>query len=68
MQATNKAVHCDCGHQVQGLSEEHLLAEVQAHALEAHGIEFSREDALLVVLRTALEEPCTERPPTREDS
>jgi predicted small metal-binding protein len=68
MQVTNKAVRCDCGHEVQGLSEEHLLAEVQAHALEAHGIEFSREDALLVVLRTALEEPRSGRATTREDS
>jgi predicted small metal-binding protein len=66
MEATNKAVHCDCGHEVQGLSEEHLLAEVQAHALEAHGIEFSREEALLVVLRSALDADPT--PPRRKDS
>jgi len=66
VQVTNKAVHCDCGHEVHGLSEEHLLAEVQAHALEAHGIEFSREEALLVVLRSALDADPT--PPGREDS
>ncbi len=55
MQATNKFVRCDCGHEVRALSEEQLLAEVQEHAREAHGIEFSREDALLVVLRAELQ-------------
>jgi predicted small metal-binding protein len=61
MQATNKAVRCDCGHEVQGVSEEQLLTDVQNHAREAHGIEFSREDALLVVLRAELKESWPER-------
>jgi predicted small metal-binding protein len=56
MQTTNKAVRCDCGHEVRAVSEEQLLAEVQEHAREAHGIEFSHEDALLVVLRAELQE------------
>jgi predicted small metal-binding protein len=55
MQSTNKAVRCDCGHEVRAVSEERLLAEVQEHAREAHGIEFSHEDALLVVLRADLQ-------------
>jgi predicted small metal-binding protein len=55
MQATDKSVRCDCGHHVRAVSEEQLLAEVQDHAREAHGIEFSREDALLVVLRAELQ-------------
>jgi predicted small metal-binding protein len=61
MQATNKAVRCDCGHEVEGVSEEQLLAEVRDHAREAHGIEFSREDALLVVLRSELQEAWLEQ-------
>jgi predicted small metal-binding protein len=55
MQATNKAVRCDCGHEVRAVSEEQLLAEVQEHARKAHGIDFSREDALRVVLRAELQ-------------
>ncbi len=55
MQATDKAVRCDCGHEVRAVSEEQLLAEVQEHAREVHGIEFSHEDALLVVLRAELQ-------------
>jgi len=56
MQATNKAVRCDCGHEVRAASEEMLLAGVQTHARNVHGIEFSREDALLVVFRAELQE------------
>jgi predicted small metal-binding protein len=64
MQATDKAVRCDCGHEVRAGSEEQLVAEVQDHAREAHGIEFSREDALLVVLRTELHDATPSYPNT----
>jgi predicted small metal-binding protein len=50
MQARNKPIRCDCGHEVRADSEEELLAAVRTHAREEHGIEFTREDALLVVL------------------
>jgi predicted small metal-binding protein len=62
MEATNKAVRCDCGHEVRAVSEEQLLAEVQEHARAAHDIEFSREDALLVVLRAELQGQWFEEP------
>jgi predicted small metal-binding protein len=57
MHATNKPIRCDCGHEVHADSEEMLLAAVCAHAREEHGIEFTREDALLVVLNAELAEP-----------
>jgi predicted small metal-binding protein len=66
MQATNKAVRCDCGHEVQAVSEEQLLAEVQEHARDAHGIEFSREDALLVVRRAERDARAGGRPNGRK--
>jgi len=46
-------------------AEEELIAGVQRHAWEAHGIAFSIEDALLVILRSALtqdREPGRDRP------
>jgi predicted small metal-binding protein len=56
MQTTNKPVRCDCGHEVRAGSEEELLAAVRMHARDEHGIEFTREDALLVLLRAELDE------------
>jgi predicted small metal-binding protein len=55
MRAGNKVVRCECGYEARALDEEGLLAELRRHAREAHAIEFSREDALLVVLRSELE-------------
>ena len=55
MEAINKAVHCDCGHEVTAAGDEELVAAVRAHARDDHGIEFSHEDALLVVLRSELQ-------------
>ena len=64
MQTTNKPVRCDCGHQVQAGSEEELLAAVRTHAREEHGIEFTQEEALLVVLRAELDEPIDDSAPS----
>ena len=36
---------CDCGWAARG-SEEVLVAKIQAHAREAHGLEVTREQAL----------------------
>ena len=51
----NKELHCDCGYRVAASDEAGLLAEIRVHSREAHGIAFTVEDALLVVLRSQLD-------------
>ena len=46
---------CECGYEVTATDEAELLKEIRRHARDAHGIAFSIEDALLVVLRSELE-------------
>jgi hypothetical protein len=53
--ANYKAPRCDCGYQLQARAEEGQVAEVRRHAWEAHGIAFSAEEALVVLLRSELE-------------
>ena len=50
-----KVPRCDCGYRVKARTEEEQVAEIRRHALEAHGIAFSAEEALLVLLRSELE-------------
>lgn len=51
----DKALRCDCGYQVTGGDEAELVEEIRWHARNAHGIAFSFEEALLVVLRSQLD-------------
>ena len=51
----DKAFHCDCGYRLRGRTEERQVADVRRHAWEAHGISFSAEEALAVLLRFELE-------------
>ena len=51
----DKVTYCDCGFEASGSDEAELVSEIRRHALSAHGIAFSFEDALLVVLRSELE-------------
>ena len=46
---------CECGYEVTATDEAELIEEIRRHARDAHGIAFSIEDALLVVLRSELE-------------
>jgi hypothetical protein len=50
-----KTPRCDCGYQLRARTEEEQVAEVRLHALEAHGVAFSAEEALFVLLRSELE-------------
>ena len=61
----DKGLSCDCGYQVTAGDEATLVEEIRRHALDAHGIAFSIEDALLVVLRSELE---LSRVPTERDA
>jgi hypothetical protein len=37
----DKALLCDCGHEVRAAGEPALVDAIRRHAWEAHGIEFS---------------------------
>jgi predicted small metal-binding protein len=52
--ADDKVLCSDCGHEVAADGEAELLEEIRRHAREAHGVVFSVEEALLVVLRSQL--------------
>ena len=54
--ADDKIIRCDCGYRLQAATEPRQVAEVRRHAREAHGISFSTEEALAVLLRLELEE------------
>ena len=41
-----KVINCDCGVVVRGADDDELVANCQAHAREAHGIDVTREQAL----------------------
>lgn len=41
-----KVIRCDCGHVVEGASDDELVAAAQLHAREAHGLELTREQVL----------------------
>jgi predicted small metal-binding protein len=50
-----KDLRCDCGYRLRGSTEELQVAEVQRHAWEAHGMSFSADEALAVLLRLELD-------------
>ncbi len=52
---TGKTPRCDCGYELKARGEQEQVAEIRRHALEAHGVTFSAEEALLVLLRSELE-------------
>ena len=49
-------IRCDCGYRLRARGEQRQIAEVRRHAWEAHGISFSTEEALAVLLRFELED------------
>lgn len=44
-------LHCDCGFEARADEEAELVAQVQRHALEAHGMQFSPEEVLRLAAR-----------------
>jgi Protein of unknown function (DUF1059) len=52
----DKVLSCDCGFQVSAAHEDELVAGVRRHALEAHGMELSPDEALLLAFRAGLDE------------
>ena len=49
-------LQCDCGFEVHADDEAELVARVQRHALEAHGMQPSSEDVLQLAFRAELRE------------
>jgi len=47
----DKVLHCDCGFEARAADEDGLVAEVQRHAREAHGMVLSHDEALLLAFR-----------------
>jgi hypothetical protein len=52
----DKVVHCECGFEARAADEDGLVAEVERHAREAHGMALSRDEALLLAFRAELDE------------
>jgi Protein of unknown function (DUF1059) len=50
----DKVLHCDCGFEARAADEDGLVAEVQRHAREAHGMALSHDEALLLAFRVEL--------------
>lgn len=57
----DSVVRCDCGFEARAQREGGLVAEVQRHAWEAHGMALSRDEALVLAFRAELND---EAPPT----
>lgn len=44
-------LHCDCGFEARSEHEDELVAEVQRHAHEAHGMTLTQDEARRLVFR-----------------
>ena len=55
-------LHCDCGFQACAEHEDGLVAEVQRHAWEAHGMALSHDEALLLAFHAELNERAAHDP------
>jgi hypothetical protein len=50
----DRLIHCDCGFEARAGDSEGLVAEVRRHALEAHGMALSQNEALVLAFRAEL--------------
>ena len=50
------ALNCNCGFEVHAHDEVELVARVQRHALQAHGMQLSTEEVLQLAFRAQLGE------------
>jgi Protein of unknown function (DUF1059) len=67
----DRTLQCDCGFTARAKDEDGLVAEVQRHAREAHGMALSHDDALLLAFRAELDtnppSTITHKPATTTD-
>jgi Protein of unknown function (DUF1059) len=54
-------LQCDCGFEARAEEEGDLIAQVQRHAVVAHGMALSSEQALLLAFRAQLGETAWSR-------
>jgi predicted small metal-binding protein len=47
----DKVLRCDCGYEVRAGDEAGLVAGIRRHAHDAHGVEFTREEAVRLATR-----------------
>jgi len=57
-----RLLRCDCGYEVCAEDDAELVARVQRHAFDAHGMDLTRDDVLELALR-ADARAATEQPP-----
>jgi predicted small metal-binding protein len=62
-----KVLRCDCGFEVRAGDEAEFVAQVQRHALTAHGMRFSGEDVLRLASRAELEAGTNPALPAKEE-
>jgi len=51
----DSVLSCDCGFEARAADAEGLVDEVRRHAREAHGMELSDDEALLLASRAELD-------------
>jgi hypothetical protein len=56
-----RVLQCDCGFEARAEDEGELIAQVRRHAVEAHGMALSSEQALLLAFRAQLGETAWSR-------
>ncbi len=66
MESIEKVLQCDCGFEARAEDEDGLVAEVQRHAWEAHGMALSPDQALMLAFRAELDATAPSRKPVRE--
>jgi Protein of unknown function (DUF1059) len=50
----DKVLQCECGFEARAPDEQGLAAEIRRHALEAHGMKLTEDEALLLTFRADL--------------
>jgi hypothetical protein len=56
-------LQCDCGFETRARDEDGLVAEVQRHARQAHGMALTHDEALVLAFRLLLDANPSPAPP-----
>ena len=59
----DKVIHCHYGFEARAEREDELVAEVQRHASDVHGMALSHDEALLLAFRAELDATAPSRKP-----
>jgi predicted small metal-binding protein len=67
--AVERTLTCDCGFEARADDDDALVAEIQRHASETHGMELSDDEARALVRRSELRaSAAADSAPKEEDS